>query len=338
MHNGGMDIFITHTTAALFWLNASQRLPSTRASRRFAGIPPTSVTPNPSLLANIRRLFPRAPIIDVTVASPCSKRNTVGCRTHYATGALPPGSFLPVASSLYLATPEYCLLQLAPALDSITWIRLAHALCGTYMVEADGELTHRESGVTNSEALRTFLTRSTGQHGAKQMRRRLPYVLDAADSPMETQMSLQVHLPKTLGGYLLPKGVLNRRFSLGANGRFLAEKRYYKADLCWPEQRVIVEYDSDAYHTGSARIAADARRRNVWLHLGYTPITITRPQLFDRYEFDRVIRQVHKALGKRYRQPTPAQWDAKRALHRNAAVPLGELLCTEHSRSTDSAR
>lgn len=317
-----MNVYLTHTTAACFWLRAQETPEKMHSARRLRRIPDGTVTPNASQLDAIRSLLSHRGPIDVTVSSVRSKRNITGCRTHYATAALPPNAFIPLSNRISIASPEYCLMQLAPVLPAITWIRLAYAFCGTYRRREHEVLGHRETGVTSVTALSDFVAHSTGLHGAKLTRQRLGLIVDASDSPMETRLSMQLHLPKRMGGYHLPQGELNRPFELGAVGRAMAKRNFYKADLCWPDQRVIVEYDSDAYHTGSARIAADARRRNVWLHLDYRPITVTRPQLLSVTEFDRVARQLHKALGITYRRPTEAQWDAKLALHRQLSEPL----------------
>lgn len=51
--------------------------------------------------------------------------------------------------------------------------------------------------------------------------------------------------------------------------------------MFWPEANVAIEYDSDLEHTGSARIAEDAQRRNDLTALGITTITATREQVMD---------------------------------------------------------
>ena len=79
------------------------------------------------------------------------------------------------------------------------------------------------------------------------------------------------------------------------------EKSYYLIDLYWPEANVGLEYDSDQEHTGSARIAEDALRRNDLLSLGIATITATRRHVVDGRRLDRIAEQLGRALGVRLR-------------------------------------
>lgn len=72
-------------------------------------------------------------------------------------------------------------------------------------------------------------------------------------------------------------------------------------DLLWRDQRVVLEYDSDAHHTGVDRLNADAARRTQLQAAGYTVITLTRQQLDDPAAFDVVVRALCHALGQRAR-------------------------------------
>jgi very-short-patch-repair endonuclease len=56
----------------------------------------------------------------------------------------------------------------------------------------------------------------------------------------------------------------------------------YVPDLLWREKRVIVEYDSDQSHSGSAARRYDAIRHNALTAQGYRVIHISREDL-DRH-------------------------------------------------------
>lgn len=49
----------------------------------------------------------------------------------------------------------------------------------------------------------------------------------------------------------------------------VAYGRQFRCDLLWPTASLCVEYDSDMFHTGSQKIARDARRRNALASLGF---------------------------------------------------------------------
>ena len=87
-------------------------------------------------------------------------------------------------------------------------------------------------------------------------------------------------------------------------------KKTFKCDLYWPQAKLAVEYDSDAFHTGADRIASDAQRRNSLEHLGINVITVTNRQISNFTELDRTAYQIARRLGKRIR-PRCADWRGK---------------------------
>ncbi|HEY3721825.1 MAG TPA: hypothetical protein VGN59_00555 [Acidimicrobiia bacterium] len=67
-----------------------------------------------------------------------------------------------------------------------------------------------------------------------------------------------------------------RQHPIRANGREIA-----RADLAYPERRIVVEYDSDRWHTGVDRRHRDAARRNRLRALGWIVVEVTPAQLRD---------------------------------------------------------
>ena len=76
-------------------------------------------------------------------------------------------------------------------------------------------------------------------------RRAAPWILDNAASPREAALALLMTLPNHLGGYHFARPRLNHSIELTGAARPLSRKEYYVADVCWPAQRLILEYDSD---------------------------------------------------------------------------------------------
>jgi very-short-patch-repair endonuclease len=60
-------------------------------------------------------------------------------------------------------------------------------------------------------------------------------------------------------------------------GSFLA-----RADLAYPDARVLVEYDSYQEHTGKAALVRDSARRNAVVAEGWAAITATPADLRNR--------------------------------------------------------
>jgi very-short-patch-repair endonuclease len=65
-----------------------------------------------------------------------------------------------------------------------------------------------------------------------------------------------------------------RQHEIRADGRVVA-----RVDLAYPDEKLVVEYDSDAWHTGVARRHRDAERRNRLRALGWTVLEVTPGQL-----------------------------------------------------------
>jgi hypothetical protein len=83
-------------------------------------------------------------------------------------------------------------------------------------------------------------------------------------------------------------------------------------DLLWDDAHLAIEYDSDAFHTASRRIANDARRRDVLTELGYRVITVTTEHMRSAPEIERVATLVAKHLGQALPDLADADW-AERA-------------------------
>ena len=56
-----------------------------------------------------------------------------------------------------------------------------------------------------------------------------------------------------------------RQYQVRANGKLIA-----RVDLAYPEARLVIEYDSDQWHTGVVRRHEDADRRNQLRAAGWT--------------------------------------------------------------------
>ena len=80
---------------------------------------------------------------------------------------------------------------------------------------------------------------------------------------------------------------------------------HFDCDLYWRQQRnrIAVEYDSRLHHTEQEKQERDAIRRNMLQYKGVQVITATRLQVNKPSEFDKLARQIGRAIGKRLRAP-----------------------------------
>ena len=137
---------------------------------------------------------------------------------------------------------------------------------------------------------------------------------------METFAAIILTTPPMLGGFGLGGARLNFRIDTTSEATRISKNSYFLCDIYWPNARLDVEYDSDAFHTGSARITKDARRRNALLSMGIQTLTLTREQITDAQSMIDFALIVAKKIGKRVKSDdfgrTPACMELRRALIR----------------------
>jgi len=80
--------------------------------------------------------------------------------------------------------------------------------------------------------------------------------------------------------------------------------RFY-GDLYWPDKRVDVEYDSDAYHSSNDKRNEDTRRRNTIVSAGLTVLSVSRWHIVHTEELRKIAETLSVLLGKRLRCSTP---------------------------------
>jgi very-short-patch-repair endonuclease len=78
-----------------------------------------------------------------------------------------------------------------------------------------------------------------------------------------------------------------RQYEIRVDGRLVA-----RVDLAYTEARLVIEYDSDAWHTGVTHRHRDADRRNRLRALGWTVIEVTPATLRDPGSFVALVRSL----------------------------------------------
>lgn len=236
----------------------------------------------------------------VLTFNPAARRTAKDVTYHLCTQSLPLPSFyeLPDAFRAFVVSPEFCFLQMAPRLSLIDRVRLAYLLCAQFGL-TDGGVVLR-APVTDVAYLRRSMKRFKEFSGAKTALSALDWVADGAASPREVALSMMMSMPCRRGGYGFPVPQLNRPF--GAGGRGLRWGEGYVCDLYWPQARLALEYDSDAWHVGTERINADAKRRGALALYGVDVLTVTNDQLKSIDEMDRIAAVVGRRLGRRVKR------------------------------------
>lgn len=256
-----------------------------------------------------------------------------GCRVSRTTyrysvfpGALPDRAFHRINDRVFVASPEFCILQAASTLPVIRCLELCMELCGTYALVPENEngFVTRDKQLTSVDLIRSFINSAEGARGVRKAAALARYLQDGSRSPMETREYLLFCLPRKYGGYGLPKAQLNYRIELTSEEHAVARRKYFVCDMCWPKLKVVVEYDGDASHSTREARSNDAVKKNILTAKGYAVYTITGNEISDCARTKQLAESIARGLNYRL-QKFPADWDDRhrglrkelfRSLHR----------------------
>ena len=96
---------------------------------------------------------------------------------------------------------------------------------------------------------------------------------------METVVVLLFTLPVELGGCALPTPALNVRLEIPPDLQRAIMKPYVVVDLCWPDQRIILEYDSYLWHSSTLAVDSDSTRNEGLRDQGWMVRSVTAGML-----------------------------------------------------------
>ena len=200
---------------------------------------------------------------------------------------------------------------MARELSLIKLIELGTEFCGSYSLSGAHSADLRQNdgekavfgipALSSVKKLSAFVERMKGFPGHAKATKALPYILGNSGSPMETALVMLLTLPYRFGGFGLPAPELNSTVRPLKSAKRSSSKKFYRCDLFWPDYDLAVEYDSDAEHTGSLRIAEDSKRRNTISSLGILMIIVTKQQIYSDLEFEKVAMLLASNLGRQLR-------------------------------------
>lgn len=302
-----MDIIIGYDSALEYWRLTGRaflrgyeaRKGATRRARKAFASPE-----KPRLSEGNRRPGGCTLPLQAIVGNAEARTSTMRVASHTWTN-LPERSVIDVGEGFFMSTPEFCFLQMAASLSLARLIYLGFELCGTYALAEGGPSITREASLTTRTRIRGFVEAAQGAPGRPKALRALRYVLDGSASPMETVLAMMLHLPYNLGGYALESPLLNYRVDVPPSLREIADRGLCRCDLCWPDAKLAVEYDSKRFHSDQVRRKSDASRRSTLIALGFTVVTAYPDHVLDSGAFNRLARQLAKLTGKRLRYEDP---------------------------------
>jgi len=203
--------------------------PHLRAVGALLVYPPDAHASHATAARLYRLPIPAIPDGHVTVTRAQDRRRRDGIRCYVAVGAS-----VRTIDGVRVSTPEQTFLDLAGQLTLVDLV-----VVGDHMVRR---------GLVSRKRLSAFCAAATGK-GAAQARAAVAFVRERVDSPMETRLRMLI----VLAG--LPEPQVNLTFGDEDGLEF---RRY---DLCWPEVRLIVEYDGRHHIEREAQWESDLERR-----------------------------------------------------------------------------
>lgn len=300
-----MKAFTSHETALTYWRQHFPLDSELGRPARVAKAESCAYRKN-DVLECVPETFrvPDAPI-DVLLFDPADRRLSKQVSCCVWSTPIPAGAFYRVGD-MYVSSPEFVFLQMASKVTLRQLVALGCELCGTYVLLPQ-DSTHpmslddhptRVAPLTDVASIKKFVERAAKAHGRSRALRALRYVIDGSRSPMETMVYMLLCLPPKLGGYGLPKPVMNAEIPLDEEGRLIAQRRSCWGDLCWVEEKLDIEYHGDV-HVGAAQMKSDVGRELGIEHMGWRVITVTSPQVLDVTRFEVVAKEAASHIKKR---------------------------------------
>ncbi len=335
-----MSIYISHRTA--LWLMCSPGIwPLVAGGSGDAGLRPAfGIGRTSGIIAETRTLLPkicaladweegRVRPLDMIVPKGASRRKNDVCVRHSWGRALPENAVVRLDEGVYLSTPEFAFLQMANSLDEMELAILGCSLCGRYYPCEGPTGFVRRPQLTTVKRLYGFLAQSRNVKNASKARRALRWVHEGSRSPMETSTAMLLSVSRRMGGYGLPKPMLNQMVELSGGSSAIAGTPYYVVDLYYPKSKVAVEYLGKAYHKDVDR---DVTREYVLRGEGCTLFNVTITQVATSSLRNRLVMDIARAIGYRLRKSTPAISDKRKAFlnrilpHRSQILKSGEVV------------
>lgn len=164
--------------------------------------------------------------------------------------------------------------------------------------------------------LQRFAGASKGQRGSKVFLDAAMHAIAGSASPFESKWALLTCLDTRRGGEGWPVPALNQRVDFDTEARLISHQAYAICDQLWPESKMAIELDGEAYHADELGFKRSSGRKAALEHLGYTVQEITYDQVSDISKYDVIVHTAAERLGLPLGKRTSAFRKRQRDLHR----------------------
>lgn len=259
--------------------------------------------------------------IDLYACSRGRRTHNMSSVSHLQPSDMKAKEVVALSEHVYVTNPARTLYDMRPHLTRCEFLRLLGEFCGGYAIDVGSARGFKAvPPLLQAKDIARICRAHPDTACTRQVARDLAFALDGCASPAETSMALLLCLPFRDGGYGLPLPRMNSLITPYEQVKPLMDRNYYVGDAVWPEQRLVLEYDSRAEHSQGASIAHDNVRKMALEAMGYHVVSVTNIMLADKRLFEMVARDAAKRLGRRI-EPTRRgrNWNS---LHAQARITL----------------
>lgn len=259
----------------------------------------------------------------IMVADVAGRRRTDAYKAHVCSTPLHGRSLHRLCKGVLVSSAPFAFVQGADQEKSkIALLELAFELCGTYQTQRTGvPSAYQVEPLASARAIRDFTARNPSLRGSGKTASILRYLADGSASARETKKALVLGLPMMYGGYGLGIPHMNYEVRATPAARSLTGKSSFRCDLCWPEAKLDVEYQSRESHSGEEKRILDSRRTNALASMGWTVVGVTNNELDSLAATDAIADTVRQHLGKRPVVRVSRYHERKLKLRRQLGLP-----------------
>ena len=164
----------------------------------------------------------------------------------------------------------------------------------------------RRPAISSAQSFKEFSLSARYLHGLRRIRELTPYIIDGSASPIETNMVLICCLPPHMGGEEWEHPILNMRIDLSPAAQKLSYTTYCIGDQVWPNIKLIIEENGEAYHSDRDGFALASGRRAALEAMGYIVQEINYRQMSDPEQLDQILLTIAEKAGFGSQPRTPA--------------------------------
>lgn len=278
-------------------------------------------------IARVEALYSNVSIeqpVHILVGGASRCRVSATCIPHMCATKLSGKSFYKLDGGIYVSTPALAFVHMAGQEKTlVSLMELGYELCGSYGTRRTAATSaYQVAALSSVREIRDYVAWNPSLRGTRRVSHVLPFLADASASPRETKQALLLGLPKRYGGYGLGIPWMNYEVPTNDAARAISGRRSFRCDLCWPDKKLDVEYQSKENHVGEENRIRDSRRTNALIAMGWTVVCVTHDELNDFTATETIAQSLRRHLRACPRVRIGDYHARKLSLRRHLGLPL----------------